>query len=52
MTSSWQDLADDELRTRLVQRGAAERVADQAVENRDEPDTARAITTFLEGDSC
>jgi hypothetical protein len=45
----WSDLSDDELRARLVQRGADESAARFLVTHREDPLAARAIADLLDG---
>lgn len=45
--TSWFDLSDEELLARLQQRGLTEPKPELLVENRDDEDTARFISTFL-----
>lgn len=45
--TGWDDLGDDELTARLVQRGVAGRDAVELVHDRDDPDTAQQIGRLL-----
>ena len=45
--SDWDDLSDDELRTRLIQRGVAPEQAEHAVADREHPNMAEAIDRIL-----
>jgi hypothetical protein len=47
MPDRWDDLGDDELRERLIQRGVQRFVAEQLVARRDDPSAEKRITREL-----